>query len=319
MLLDCVTRIERRVDGRLPGRAARRRAARARASSTRRSRQRPLQLGLAHSPGSPAWRATSGACEPGFVVAWGARAVLAAALDAAGRGSRSTTTCSRAARPRGACRRATKRRRRRRRRLAGDRATRSAATSRSCTPASTSSASRPRPLPDGPPQALVLGALVEWKRPELALEIAARLPELQAHDRRRARCPATTARSSGACERTPARRDDRRPVADVPQALAEHHVLLHCADAEPYGMVLVEALAAGPPGRRARRRRAAGDRRRDGPPLPARRRGRGRRSARARCSPTPTRPPRARRRAEAHFDVRDSTRRLEAAIDAGRA
>ena len=33
----------------------------------------------------------------------------------------------------------------------------------------------------------------------------------------------------------------------MPAALASAHVLLHCADAEPYGMALVEALAAGRP------------------------------------------------------------------------
>ena len=30
-------------------------------------------------------------------------------------------------------------------------------------------------------------------------------------------------------------------------ALQEHHVLLHCADREPWGLVLIEALAAGRP------------------------------------------------------------------------
>src|SRR5262249_12262244 len=37
----------------------------------------------------------------------------------------------------------------------------------------------PTPLPAGPPRALVLGALVAWKRPDLAIEIAKRMPELQ--------------------------------------------------------------------------------------------------------------------------------------------
>src|SRR3954447_2256129 len=36
----------------------------------------------------------------------------------------------------------------------------------------------PAPLPDGPPRALVLGALVGWKRPDLAIEIAERVPDL---------------------------------------------------------------------------------------------------------------------------------------------
>ena len=37
------------------------------------------------------------------------------------------------------------------------------------------------------------------------------------------------------------------PVADVPAALAGATCLLHCADREPYGMALVEALACGRP------------------------------------------------------------------------
>ncbi len=105
------------------------------------------------------------------------------------------------------------------------------------------------------------------------------------------------------------------PIDDVPAALADHHVLLHCADEEPYGMVLVEALAAGrpvvapaaggpkeilteglyPPGDAAA---AAGEL--------------------ERALADPQAGERARRRAEEHFDVRDSTRRLEAAIDAAR-
>src|SRR4051794_10571213 len=39
-------------------------------------------------------------------------------------------------------------------------------------------ASPPAPLPGGPPRALGLGALVGWKRPALAIEIARRMPEL---------------------------------------------------------------------------------------------------------------------------------------------
>ena len=36
-------------------------------------------------------------------------------------------------------------------------------------------------------------------------------------------------------------------LADPRPALARAHVLLHCADAEPFGMVLLEALASGRP------------------------------------------------------------------------
>src|SRR5256885_2120932 len=38
---------------------------------------------------------------------------------------------------------------------------------------------RPAPAPAGPPHALVLGALVPWKRPDLALDVALRMPELR--------------------------------------------------------------------------------------------------------------------------------------------
>lgn len=99
----------------------------------------------------------------------------------------------------------------------------------------------PTPLPDGPPKALVAGALVGWKRPDLAVEIARRMPELQV---------------TFAGEPLPG---DPMPDLDPPpnvtfagrvdmaKALQEHHLLLHCADREPYGMVLIEALAAGRP------------------------------------------------------------------------
>jgi N-acetylglucosaminyl-diphospho-decaprenol L-rhamnosyltransferase len=114
----------------------------------------------------------------------------------------------------------------------------------------------PEPVPDGPPSALLLGALVGWKRPRLALEavaLAARqLPDLSLTVagpvidepgerladslRRRAEEPdlAGRVRFAGSL-------DDPRP------ALTEASCLLHCADCEPFGMVLVEALASGRP------------------------------------------------------------------------
>lgn len=110
--------------------------------------------------------------------------------------------------------------------------------------------------PGDRPSALVLGALVGWKRPRLALEavaLAAReLPDLTltvagpAFDepgerllaalRRRAEEPdlAGRVRFVGA-------------LADPRPALADAGCLLHCADCEPFGMVLVEALAAARP------------------------------------------------------------------------
>ena len=112
---------------------------------------------------------------------------------------------------------------------------------------------------DGDPrgcQALVLGAVVEWKRPRLALEavaLAAReLPELELRVagpvidadgkrlmdlmRRRAALPDLAGRVEFA------------GALDEPAtALAEAGCLLHAADCEPFGIVLVEALAAGTP------------------------------------------------------------------------
>jgi glycosyltransferase involved in cell wall biosynthesis len=110
----------------------------------------------------------------------------------------------------------------------------------------------PPPPAAGPPRALVLGALVPWKRVDLALEIAARLPDLHlevageplpgdppGHERSlRARADAPDLRGR---VRFPG------ALADPRRALARAHLLLHCADAEPYGLALVEALAAGRP------------------------------------------------------------------------
>ena len=99
----------------------------------------------------------------------------------------------------------------------------------------------PTPLPDGPPRALIAGALVPWKRPDLAVEIARKMPDVH---------------FTFGGEPLPG---DPMPELDAPDnvtfagrvdmhaALAEHHVLLHCADREPWGLVLIEALAAGRP------------------------------------------------------------------------
>ena len=107
---------------------------------------------------------------------------------------------------------------------------------------------RPRRGPRAAAGAL-LGALVAWKRPDLALEIAAPRAGPAARRRRRA------ARSGG---HVPALREratqpdlDGRVRflgrADARAALAGAHLLLHCADREPFGLALVEALAAGRP------------------------------------------------------------------------
>jgi glycosyltransferase involved in cell wall biosynthesis len=98
----------------------------------------------------------------------------------------------------------------------------------------------PTPLPDGPPRALYLGALVPWKRPDLAIEIARRMPELHL----------TLAGEPLPGEEIALDAPGNVTLAgrvEAVDALAQAHVLLHCADAEPFGLALVEALACGRP------------------------------------------------------------------------
>jgi glycosyltransferase involved in cell wall biosynthesis len=106
------------------------------------------------------------------------------------------------------------------------------------------------------PTALLLGAIVDWKRPDLALEAVARaareLPNL------RLRMVGSPLATAGDELLTELRRRAEQPdlagrvdfagqVEDIPAALAASTCLLHCADREPYGMALVEALACGRP------------------------------------------------------------------------
>jgi glycosyltransferase involved in cell wall biosynthesis len=110
----------------------------------------------------------------------------------------------------------------------------------------------PRP---GPPTALYLGALVPWKRPDLALEAVARaaaeLPELRltvAGDAIGDVGDLGARLRERALERDLADRVQFAGRVDDPRALlAASHCLLHCADREPYGMAIVEALASGLP------------------------------------------------------------------------
>jgi len=111
----------------------------------------------------------------------------------------------------------------------------------------------PTPLPDGPPEALVLGAIVGWKSPGLALDAA----ELARRD-----LPGLTVRLAGAplgeagqelwraLEQRVATSGLARldgGIEDVPGAIAGSTCLLHCADHEPFGVALTEALACGRP------------------------------------------------------------------------
>ena len=114
----------------------------------------------------------------------------------------------------------------------------------------------PAPLPGGPPSALVLGAIVDWKHPELALEATAlarrEVPGLRVCvagapiDRSGARLSARLAARAAAPDLAGAV-SLPGAVEDVPAALAGATCLLHCAGREPFGMSLIEALASGRP------------------------------------------------------------------------
>ena len=108
--------------------------------------------------------------------------------------------------------------------------------------------------PADPPEVLVLGALVPWKRPGFALEVCARA---------RRTLPALALRFVGSpLDSDPLLNELRErasapdlagavqfagPMADPRPALARASCLLHCAEREPFGLVVVEAMAAARP------------------------------------------------------------------------
>jgi N-acetylglucosaminyl-diphospho-decaprenol L-rhamnosyltransferase len=111
------------------------------------------------------------------------------------------------------------------------------------------------PLPPGAPEVLVLGAIVDWKRPDLALETLARVRARRADVRLRLVGAPLEGHGSLLAEL-----EDRAgqpdldgsvelagAVPDSRPALERATCLLHCADCEPFGMAVLEALAAGRP------------------------------------------------------------------------
>jgi glycosyltransferase involved in cell wall biosynthesis len=105
-------------------------------------------------------------------------------------------------------------------------------------------------------EVLVLGAIVGWKRPDLALEVAKiAAPALPGIRMRLAGAPLGDAGEQllGELIRRAERSDLRSRVmlagalADPVGALQRASCLLHCAEREPFGLALVEALACGVP------------------------------------------------------------------------
>lgn len=100
--------------------------------------------------------------------------------------------------------------------------------------------------PAAPPEVLVLGALVAWKRPDLAIEACAlarrHVPDLRLRfvgASLDGAPPSLAKRAQGVAF--------AGPVEDVVPELARATCLLHCADREPFGLAVLEALAAGRP------------------------------------------------------------------------
>src|SRR3954466_2757698 len=169
VLLDAVTRMERPATVACPHRPL---AAALEAAGVAHARvaQRPLQVSLAHVAGVAGLARDIRRLRPEFLVAWGARAVLAARLE-----SRPWLAVHHDLLPGRAIRALVK--------AASKDANGVAAASQAIAdevggevavlhPGVDLDRFDPRPLPPGDKRALVLGALVAWKRPELALDVA---------------------------------------------------------------------------------------------------------------------------------------------------
>jgi glycosyltransferase involved in cell wall biosynthesis len=113
---------------------------------------------------------------------------------------------------------------------------------------------RPGGPPSSQPRAVVIGAIQSWKRLDLALEAVARaaktLPALRlvvvggTFDRQAELLLHALHRRASEPD-LDGRVEFRGYTSDSVEALAEATCLLHCADSEPLGMVVLEALACG--------------------------------------------------------------------------
>jgi glycosyltransferase involved in cell wall biosynthesis/GT2 family glycosyltransferase len=112
--------------------------------------------------------------------------------------------------------------------------------------------------PQAPPEILLLGAITPWKHPELALEVLVRVRA--ALPQARLRVAGAPLPGDGASQALldALHERSRRPdlagavqltgqLPDPAKALARAAVLLHCAEREPFGIAIAEALAAGRP------------------------------------------------------------------------
>ncbi|HEU0023507.1 MAG TPA: glycosyltransferase [Thermoleophilaceae bacterium] len=108
------------------------------------------------------------------------------------------------------------------------------------------------PPPDEPGEALLLGAIVDWKRPELALDAVAIAARELPHIRLRVAGAPLGAHGEDLLARLGARasepdlagRVELAGPVDAGEALRSASCLLHCADREPLGLVVLEALAS---------------------------------------------------------------------------